>query len=73
MEHLQTLLKPIEPGSSEVEIDGILVSPEEHSLAKFDLEVLRPPYINKHMEGISKAHNFALRYFLWFKASEPKL
>lgn len=31
---------------------------------KFDLEVFRPPYPNKSLEGISKAHNFALRYYI---------
>lgn len=57
------LLKETVPGESSIE--GISVSAsEEHVLAKFDLELLRPPYPNEHLEGISKAHNFALRYFL---------
>jgi hypothetical protein len=31
---------------------------------KFELELFKPPYPNKLLGGISKAHNCALRYFL---------
>lgn len=64
--HLDTLL--VGPNSQLPPLPGYQVDGNE---IKLDPERLRPPYPNKKREGISKAHNFALRHLL--TRDKPKL
>ena len=55
---------------------GFLVSEENESKrvpAEFNLELLRPHYPNKHLEGMSKAHHYSLMRYLKEQRESPKL
>ena len=70
--HLESLLIPSEV-EYKADVEGQLVEEDgTESRHHFDIEELRPPYPNRLLGGISKAHNFALRYLLKSKML-PKL
>ena len=52
---------------------GFLVSESKRAPTEFNLEILRPQYPNKLLEGIGKAHHYSLRRYLKAQRESPKL
>ena len=60
-------------GGIEVVAQGFLVNESRRVPAEFNLELLRPHYPNKLLEGMSKAHHYSLMRYLKEQREIPKL